>query len=328
MGDARYGRRDNGLVAAEYAPAGDVDPRVGEHLLDVLARDGIAAYLRPSSDQHPITRSTTLPQRPVDRLYVDRAHVATVRDHLARLAREEAEAEADTDAKPGLDARADIDAKPGLDARPGLDVRATAEADAGTEATASTNAKGEVADRQSGPTDATAAESRRPDGGVPAPRRMSPTEPTPEEVDRAFAEIVASFGATPDAVTGRPDGTELGPVTRSDRWRREPEPAPEEGSLLDALDTFGANLPDDDPGEFVPPEPPPVPRPALPTVLAVIAVVAGLVVFLQPRLLSFLSESLAMFAGFAMVVGGSAALVWRLRPGGDDEADPDQGAKV
>ena len=49
-GDARHGRRDNGLVAAEYAAAGDVDPRVGEHLLDVLALDGIAAYLRPSSD--------------------------------------------------------------------------------------------------------------------------------------------------------------------------------------------------------------------------------------------------------------------------------------
>ena len=30
VGDARYGRRDNGLVAADYAAAGDVDPRVGE----------------------------------------------------------------------------------------------------------------------------------------------------------------------------------------------------------------------------------------------------------------------------------------------------------
>ena len=56
VGDARHGRRDNGLVAAEYAAAGDVDPRVGEHLLDVLALDGIAAYLRPSTDLHPVTR--------------------------------------------------------------------------------------------------------------------------------------------------------------------------------------------------------------------------------------------------------------------------------
>src|SRR5262245_25839991 len=79
-------RRDNGLVAAEYAPAGDVDPRVGEHLLDVLALDGIAAYLRPSSDLHPVTRTATLPNRPTDRLYVDRVHLAQARDYLARLA--------------------------------------------------------------------------------------------------------------------------------------------------------------------------------------------------------------------------------------------------
>ena len=93
VGDARYGRRDNGLVASAYAAAGDVDPRVGEHLLDVLALEGIAAYLRPSADQHPVTWSTTLPKRPTDRLYVDREHLATARDHLARLAREERESE-------------------------------------------------------------------------------------------------------------------------------------------------------------------------------------------------------------------------------------------
>src|SRR5215470_5458492 len=93
-GDARHGRRDNGLVAAEYAAAGDVDPRVGEHLLDVLALDGIAAYLRPSTDLHPVTRSSTLPGRPTDRLYVDRAHLATARDYLTRLAEEAAAAPA------------------------------------------------------------------------------------------------------------------------------------------------------------------------------------------------------------------------------------------
>src|SRR5215831_21211814 len=87
-GDARHGRRDNGLVAAEYAAVGDVDPRVGEHLLDVLLLDGIAAYLRPSSDLNPITRSSSLPKRPTDRLYVDRAHVATARDYVRRLAEE------------------------------------------------------------------------------------------------------------------------------------------------------------------------------------------------------------------------------------------------
>ena len=84
-GGARRGRRDNGLDAADYAAAGDVDPRVGEHLLDVLAGEGIAAYLQPSADLNPILRATTLPGRPTDRLYVDRAHLANARATLNRL---------------------------------------------------------------------------------------------------------------------------------------------------------------------------------------------------------------------------------------------------
>ncbi|MGK5684649.1 DUF308 domain-containing protein [Actinoplanes sp. URMC 104] len=81
-GGARRGRRDNGIDATDYAVAGDVDPRVGEHLLDVLAAGGIAAYLQPTADLNPILRATTLPARPIDRLYVDRAHLEVAREHL------------------------------------------------------------------------------------------------------------------------------------------------------------------------------------------------------------------------------------------------------
>jgi hypothetical protein len=88
-GGARRGRRDNGLDAADFAVAGDVDPRVGEHLLDVLGAGGIAAYLQPSSDLNPVTRTTTVPPRPVDRLYVDSTQLETARGYLARLASEE-----------------------------------------------------------------------------------------------------------------------------------------------------------------------------------------------------------------------------------------------
>jgi hypothetical protein len=84
-GGARRGRRDNGLDATDYAVAGDVDPRVGEHLLDVLAGDGIAAYLQPTADLNPILRATTLPARPIDRLYVDRSHLETARGHLHQV---------------------------------------------------------------------------------------------------------------------------------------------------------------------------------------------------------------------------------------------------
>lgn len=265
MGDARNGRRDNGLHAAAYVAAGDVDPRVGEHLLDILARDGIAAYLRPSSDLHPVTRASTLPKRPTDRLFVDSDHLGTARDHLARLAREEREAD-----------------------------------------TAETAAAGEAGQGAGGTAHGFA-------------------EPTSDEVDKAFAEIVAGFGEAPRAPMPPPD--EAAPP-RSDRGQavREPEETAEP-SLLDGLDTFGADLPDDESDRFVPPEPPPVPRPSLATALAVLGVVGGLVVFLKPTLVPFVSESLAMFVGFTAVVAGFGALVWRLRPG-DDEAGPDDGARV
>ncbi|MGH3735417.1 MAG: DUF308 domain-containing protein [Micromonosporaceae bacterium] len=81
----RRGRRDNGLEAGEYAPAADVDPRIGEHLLEVLGVAGIAAYLQPSSDLDPVTRSTYVPARPTDRLYVDRDHLDEAREYASRL---------------------------------------------------------------------------------------------------------------------------------------------------------------------------------------------------------------------------------------------------
>jgi hypothetical protein len=84
-GGARRGRRDNGLDAADFAAAGDVDPRIGEHLLDVLGAGGIAAYLQPTADLNPVLRATTLPARPVDRLFVDRTHLETAKEHLHKV---------------------------------------------------------------------------------------------------------------------------------------------------------------------------------------------------------------------------------------------------
>ncbi|WNV77301.1 hypothetical protein [Geodermatophilus sp. DSM 44513] len=73
------GRRDNGLSATLWTPLRDVDPRVGEHLLDVLREAGVAAYLEPSADVEPYTRSVSLPSPPSDRLFVDRARAREAR---------------------------------------------------------------------------------------------------------------------------------------------------------------------------------------------------------------------------------------------------------
>ena len=75
----RRGRRDNGLDASLWSPLRDVDPRIGEHLLDLLQAVGIAAYLEPSADVEPYTRSVSLPSPPSDRLFVDRARRAEAR---------------------------------------------------------------------------------------------------------------------------------------------------------------------------------------------------------------------------------------------------------
>jgi hypothetical protein len=238
-------------VAAEYAAAGDVDPRVGEHLLDVLALDGIAAYLRPSTDLHPVTRTAHLPDRPTDRLFVDRTHLTTARDYLARLA-----ADSTDENEPDVD-------------------RAWAQIVAGYH-----------------------------------------TEVGPERGSWPAAEDV------PDRAIGhdRPVGPPGPPAVRV-------SPA-EEGSLLDGLDTFGAGLPDESDEGYTPPPPPPLPHPSAATVLAIIGVIGGFVVFLQPRLLPF-GEGTSVLLGFGAIIAGFVTLVLRLRPGDDeDDDDPDDGARV
>ncbi|GAA1800719.1 hypothetical protein GCM10009682_22920 [Luedemannella flava] len=245
-GDPRQGRRDNGLVAAEYAVAGDVDPRVGEHLLDLLALDGIAAYLGPTTDLHPVTRTTTLPDRPTDRLFVDRAHLAAAQAYLRQLGEERRET---------------------------------------------------------------------------------------TDVDEAWAAIVAGYDADVGPHRSWPAAEDVPADARDDEplpARRVAPPPPvagDEPSLLDGLDTFGTQLRDDEEG-YTPPTPPPLPRPAAPTVLGVVGILAGLILVLNPDLLSIASGT-AMLLGFLAILGGFVTLVLRLRPGDDDDdIYPDDGARV
>jgi hypothetical protein len=269
-GDARSGagRRDNGLVAAEYAVAGDVDPRLGEHLLDVLALQGIAAYLRPSTDLHPVTRTTTLPALPTDRLYVDRVHLDVARGYVEKLRDDEKAIDART-----IDGR-NID-DPGIDGE--------------------------------------------------------------QDMDAAWAAIVAGYhqdraaGAWPASEDVTRDGEEPPSrgTTRAPRGLTDGRSAVgDDISLLDGLDRFGAGLPDEDDDGYDPPPPPPLPIPALPTLLASIGIGAGFLLVLWPDLLPIGRDS-ALLLGFAGIIAGFVTLVWRLRPGDEeDDVDHGDGAKV
>jgi len=255
-GGARRGRRDNGLDATEFAVAGDVDPRVGEHLLDVLAAGGIAAYLQPSADLNPVTRTTTIPPRPTDRLYVDRAHLAVARDHLAKLA--------ETPQSESRDVDVEVEWQ-----------RIVA------------GFHSDVAERT----------PPWPSGEEPAPAVKSETS---------------------EPLT---DATRVSGVTLGRRQDEEP-------SLLDGLDTFGADLPDDEDDEgYTPPPPPPLPRISKYAVLGVIAIIGGFVLFLFPDLLPA-DRSITTLLGFTAILAGFVTLIWRLRSGDEEEDDPDDGAVV
>jgi hypothetical protein len=269
-GGGRRGRRDNGLVASEYVAAGDIDPRVGEHLLDVLAAAGIAAYLQPSTDLHPITRTTSLPSRPTDRLFVDRAHLGTAREYLREV---------------------------GVDPDRGREI---------------------------------------PAPPAPALDPQREIEPAAPDVEAAWLEIVAGYNRTVDP-TDAPWPTsenvtlsEPRPLPRLDKIEpvRERRAEPDEPSLLDALDTFGADLPDDEDTEgYTPPPAPPLPRISTAASFGVGAIAFGLLLFVWPGLLPMAMNTVLLLA-FGSIVAGFATLIWRLRPGDDDDDDFDDGARV
>ncbi|MET7422821.1 DUF308 domain-containing protein [Dactylosporangium sp. NPDC005555] len=274
-GGARRGRRDNGLVAQEYAVVGDVDPRVGEHLLDVLAAGGIAAYLQPATDLHPVTRTTTLPARPTDRLYADRDHLATARDYLSQL---------------------------------------TA-----------------VPEQHTPP-----AEAPQPAKATPAPEAKT----SRKSDDETFASIIAGFHTTVDPTSVPWPAAEDLDSSGSAAPDMDTEPAPRtplrrasdavDRSLLDSLDSFGADLPDDEDDEagYTPPPPPPLPRIAPSTLVAVVALVAGLLLLIWPDLLPVFGPQSTLFLGFALLLSGFVTLILRLRPGDEEDDDPDNGARV
>jgi hypothetical protein len=66
--------RDNGFVARHYVPLADLDPRLADAMLEALRAEGIAAYVVPSTGQLGGYLEVHMPERPRDRLWVDRRH--------------------------------------------------------------------------------------------------------------------------------------------------------------------------------------------------------------------------------------------------------------
>jgi hypothetical protein len=76
---AHRGRRDNGLISEEFSPVADVDPRLADHLLDVLGLQDVPAYVEPAPVSTPEL---------ADRLYVASDQTSAAREVLAAVASE------------------------------------------------------------------------------------------------------------------------------------------------------------------------------------------------------------------------------------------------
>jgi len=57
-------------------------------------------------------------------------------------------------------------------------------------------------------------------------------------------------------------------------------------------------------------------------VVAVLGIVGGFILFLWPGALP-ISDELSMVLGLGAIIAGFVALIWRLRPGDDEDEDPD-----
>src|SRR3954449_5247999 len=90
----RRGARDNGLRCSGYVAVADFDPRIADALLEALRDNGIAAYAAPTPGSVGGAMETRLPDRPIDRLWVDAGNVDRARDVIEREG-------IDADAAPG-----------------------------------------------------------------------------------------------------------------------------------------------------------------------------------------------------------------------------------
>ena len=163
-----------------------------------------------------------------------------------------------------------------------------------------------------------------------------PGEPTASDVDAAFAEIIARWQ------DGRPQWPSSHPVDdpRVDDPRVDDPKV--DASRVDAPASAGAvdstpteeipaqdltDLVDDDEDHFVPPEPPPLPRPQPATVGAALLFAVGVVLLAIPSVLG-LSDQYGLPLGLLSVTGAIVWLVARLRKGPPADSGWDDGAQL
>lgn len=301
--------RDNGFVARHYLPLADLDPRLAEAMLDVLGAESIAAYVEPSTGHVGGYLEVHLPERPRDRLWVDREF----RDRAASLLTEHTAESALPDAG-GL---------PESDG-PTAGVSSSGEG-TGTSAGSTSGMSPGEASFDDAWAQLVANYDLSSDDVIPTwphSEDVTTTEWSPAaDVDGQQVlplEGLPTGDAPPPGVPRRivrPAERSAGPITSPST------PPADDGGYGNEYDPL--SILDE---HFVPPTPPPVPalRPA--TKAAVAAIVIGFAFIISSTFTDVIPNSVGL--GVIGIVGGFALLVAGMRHDRSGDDDPDDGAVV
>lgn len=299
------GRRGNGLQSGAWGALVDLDPRLSEALLASLATAGVAAYVEPAGGLEAFSRAASLPDRPLDRLFVDPVRADAAREvvgaEVADLTVLLAELE------PGATAHGFVRPVPRTASIRVLSPPVLPEP----------------------PVSSVAPEDTA--------RADTPADPpADDDPDAAWRQIVEGFGREAEhPVPPWPVSEDVDPApgrtlfpTRPERSgekrrRRSDEPA---GELPDWVEPEAL----DDDGHYVPPPPPPVPRVQPRMVAGVAAILLGLLLLFVPSVVAAfqLSPGGVFLLGLVGVVGGAVTVVLQMRDAPPTDSGPDDGAVV
>ncbi|WP_326947558.1 hypothetical protein OHS58_24100 [Amycolatopsis sp. NBC_00348] len=185
---------------------------------------------------------------------------------------------------------------------------------------------------------------------------MSRGKDGPEDVDATFAEIVAdlraggfglpeldtadtadnadSAGGAAGSAAGRGVAEESEPRKAPDRPAEPKPPAaadPPDTGWRSGGTTWDSTMFSDDPAaddeHFVPPDPPPLPRPKMGAFLILLLFLAGLFLLILPGVIG-VGPTVATPLGILALATSIALLLLRVRQGPPPGADPSTGAQV
>ena len=171
----------------------------------------------------------------------------------------------------------------------------------------------------------------------------------PEDVDAAFARLVAGYDASPDAPANGDDEARPWPAAEDVDETADPrstsadppdldEPdiplaegfviAPADSLNLSSTDPLNTEATWEDEGHFVPPPPPPVPRLEPLMLLAWVGVLGSVAVAVFAALFDWVIPQLLLLAMIVGFIGGIVVLIARLSRDPTDPDHPDDGAVV